>query len=98
MALGGSTGERAMDAEGTRGRWASSSRTCVLGGIGVGDKHLGNGSNAEAILPINQLPKLLGLDKQKATNNITINSNRPLSPSEIAKEAIKAQRRLSYGF
>ena len=73
-------------------------RPTLLGGMGVGDAHNGIGSNAEAILPINQLPKLLGLDKQQATNNITINSNRPLSPSEIAKEAIKAQRRLSYGF
>ena len=73
-------------------------RPTVLGGMGVGDRHNGIGSNAEAILPINQLPKLLGLDKQKATNNITINSNRPLRPAEIARETIKAQRRLSYGF
>ena len=28
------------------------------------DAHNGIGSNAEAILPINQLPKLLGLDKE----------------------------------
>lgn len=37
----------------------------VLGGMGIGDKHNGIGSNAEAILPINQLPKLLGLDKMQ---------------------------------
>ena len=40
-------------------------RPTVLGGIGVGDSHNGIGSNAEAILPINQLPKLLGLDKMQ---------------------------------
>ena len=40
-------------------------RPTVLGGMGVGDKHNGIGSNAEAILPINQLPKLLGLDKMQ---------------------------------
>lgn len=40
-------------------------RPTVLGGIGVGDSHNGIGSGAEAILPINQLPKLLGLDKMQ---------------------------------
>ena len=40
-------------------------RPTVLGGMGVGDAHNGIGSNAEAILPINQLPKLLGLDKMQ---------------------------------
>lgn len=35
----------------------------VLGGIGVGDKHRGAGSNMEAVLPLNKLPELLGLDK-----------------------------------
>ena len=40
-------------------------RPTVLGGMGIGDKHNGIGSNAEAILPINQLPKLLGLDKMQ---------------------------------
>ena len=44
-------------------------RPTVLGGMGVGDKHNGIGSNAEAILPINQLPKLLGLDKLQSNNN-----------------------------
>ena len=33
------------------------------------DAHNGIGSNAEAILPINQLPKLLGLDKMQDNNN-----------------------------
>ena len=40
-------------------------RPTVLGGIGVGDRHNGIGSGVEAILPINQLPKLLGLDKMQ---------------------------------
>ena len=44
-------------------------RPTVLGGMGVGDAHNGIGSNAEAILPINQLPKLLGLDKMQNNNN-----------------------------
>ena len=44
-------------------------RPTVLGGMGVGDRHNGIGSNAEAILPINQLPKLLGLDKIQENNN-----------------------------
>lgn len=40
-------------------------RPTVLGGIGVGDSHNGIGSGAEAILPIKELPKLLGLDKMQ---------------------------------
>ena len=40
--------------------------------MGVGDAHNGIGSNAEAILPINQLPKLLGLDKQQ-NGNLSLN-------------------------
>ena len=40
--------------------------------MGVGDAHNGIGSNAEAILPINQLPKLLGLDK-KQSNGLNLN-------------------------
>ena len=48
-------------------------RPTVLGGMGVGDAHNGIGSNAEAILPINQLPKLLGLDKLQNNNGIALN-------------------------
>ena len=47
-------------------------RPTVLGGMGIGDRHNGIGSNAEAILPINQLPKLLGLDKMK-NNGLSLN-------------------------
>ena len=48
-------------------------RPTVLGGMGIGDRHNGIGSNAEAILPINQLPKLLGLDKLQNNNGIALN-------------------------
>ena len=44
-------------------------RPTVLGGMGIGDKHNGIGSNAEAILPINKLPELLGLNKMQDNNN-----------------------------
>ena len=41
-------------------------RPTVLGsGYGVGDKHNGAGSNMEAVLPLNKLPELLGLDKNE---------------------------------
>ena len=46
-------------------------RPTVLGGMGIGDKHNGIGSGAEAILPINKLPELLGLDKQQEANTQT---------------------------
>lgn len=50
--------------------WKSSGgifrRPTVLGsGYGVGDKHRGAGSNMEAVLPLNKLPELLGLDKNE---------------------------------
>lgn len=46
-------------------------RPTVLGGMGVGDAHNGIGSNAEAILPINKLPELLGLDKVKENKDLS---------------------------
>jgi hypothetical protein len=65
-------------------------RPTVLGGMGVGDRHNGIGSNAEAILPINQLPKLLGLDKQQNGNlslNIeNFNNNREQDVKELVEE------------
>ena len=60
-------------------------RPTVLGGIGVGDKHNGIGSGAEAILPINQLPKLLGLDKMQENNNTPIVVNTILDGKTIAQ-------------
>ena len=60
-------------------------RPTVLGGIGVGDSHNGIGSNAEAILPINQLPKLLGLDKMQENNNSPIVVNTILDGKTIAQ-------------
>ena len=47
-------------------------RPTVLGGIGVGDSHNGIGSGAEAILPIKELPKLLGLDKMQNNGGVTL--------------------------
>ena len=61
-------------------------RPTVLGGMGVGDAHNGIGSNAEAILPINQLPKLLGLDKlQESKSNSPIVVNTILDGKTIAQ-------------
>ena len=60
-------------------------RPTVLGGMGVGDRHNGIGSNAEAILPINQLPKLLGLDKMQDNNNNPIVVNTILDGKTIAQ-------------
>lgn len=37
------------------------------------DAHNGIGSNAEAILPINKLPQLLGLDKQNNSGSLNLN-------------------------
>lgn len=48
-------------------------RPTVLGGVGVGDAHNGMGSNMEAVLPLNQLPKLLGLDKMQSNGNLSLN-------------------------
>ena len=47
-------------------------RPTVLGGMGVGDAHNGIGSGAEAILPIKELPKLLGLDKMQNNSGVTL--------------------------
>ena len=49
------------------------------------DAHNGIGSNAEAILPINQLPKLLGLDKMQDNNNNPIVVNTILDGKTIAQ-------------
>ena len=77
-------------------------RPTVLGGIGVGDKHLGNGSNAEAVLPINQLPKLLGLDKLQNSNGIALNienfnNNTDKDIEYLANELAFYMRRKSIG-
>lgn len=49
--------------------------TVLGGGIGVGDKHRGAGSNMEAVLPLNKLPELLGLDKSEGKGlNVNIDS------------------------
>lgn len=66
-------------------------RPTVLGGMGVGDAHNGIGSNAEAILPINKLPQLLGLDKQNNSGNLSLNienfnNNREQDIKELVEE------------
>ena len=66
-------------------------RPTVLGGMGVGDAHNGIGSNAEAVLPINQLPKLLGLDKMQNNNN-----NNPIVVNTILDGKTIAQTIASY--
>ena len=65
-------------------------RPTILGGMGVGDAHNGIGSNAEAILPINQLPKLLGLDKMQDNNN------RPIIVKTILDGKVIAETIASY--
>ena len=66
-------------------------RPTVLGGIGVGDSHNGIGSGAEAILPIKELPKLLGLDKMQNNNN-----NNPIVVNTILDGKTIAQTIASY--
>lgn len=66
-------------------------RPTVLGGMGIGDAHNGIGSNAEAILPINKLPQLLGLDKQNNSGNLNLNienfnNNREQDIKELVEE------------
>ena len=39
-------------------------RTILPGGVGVGDAIQGGGNAMEAVLPIDRLPSLLGLDRQ----------------------------------
>ena len=83
-------------------RGAIFKRPTVLGGMGVGDKHNGIGSNAEAILPINQLPKLLGLDKLQNSNGIALNienfNNNPDKDIEyLANELAFYMRRKNIG-
>ena len=53
--------------------------------MGVGDAHNGIGGNAEAILPINQLPKLLGLDKMQEPGDRQIVVNTTLDGKIIAQ-------------
>ena len=63
-------------------------RPTVLGGIGVGDSHNGIGSGAEAILPIKELPKLLGLDKIQNNNDKPIIVNTVLDGKTIAQTIV----------
>lgn len=49
-------------------------RPTVFGGMGVGDRHNGIGSGAEAILPIDKLPDILGLDKLYEQSQTPVNT------------------------
>ena len=58
--------------------------------MGVGDRHNGIGSGAEAILPIDKLPEILGLDKMVG-NNLAVNienfhNNREQDINQLAEE------------
>lgn len=68
----------------------------ILGGIGVGDANNGRGRNAEAILPIDELPRLL---REAGMGGMTVNiySPEPLTPSEIARQIKNTQKKLSLG-
>ena len=58
--------------------------------MGIGDRHNGIGSGAEAILPIDKLPEILGLDKMVGNNlavNIeNFNNNREQDINQLAEE------------
>lgn len=67
-------------------------KTVLPGGIGVGDASYGGvGNNAEAILPINKLPELLGLDKKQNDSGLHLNieqfnNNREQDIEKLANE------------
>ena len=76
-------------------------RPTVFGGMGIGDRHNGIGSGAEAILPIDKLPEILGLDKMVGNNvavNIdTFNNNREQDINQLAEEIAFYLRRKKMG-
>lgn len=67
-------------------------RTILPDGTGVGDAKFGGvGNNPEAILPINKLPELLGLDKKENNGGISLNierfeNNREQDIEQLANE------------
>ena len=67
-------------------------KTVLPNGMGVGDASFGGvGNNAEAILPINKLPELLGLDKRQDHGGLTLNidqfnNNRDYDIEKLADE------------
>ena len=60
--------------------------------MGIGDRHNGIGSGAEAILPIDKLPEILGLDKMVGNSlgvNIeNFNNNREQDIDQLAEEIV----------
>lgn len=65
-------------------------RPTVLGNVGVGDGYKGMGANAEAVLPIDKLPQLLGLDKKQGSEFKLIienfENNRDMDIEQLVKE------------
>ena len=67
-------------------------KTVLPSGYGVGDASFGGvGNNAEAVLPINKLPELLGLDKKENNGGISLNierfeNNREQDIEQLANE------------
>lgn len=74
-------------------------KTVLPNGIGVGDASFGGvGNNAEAILPINKLPELLGLDKRQNDGGLQLNiqefnNNRDYDIERLADELAYYLRR-----
>lgn len=73
--------------------------TVLPGGIGVGDKFNGKGSNAEAVIPLDSMyENIRGIVKEESKSNINQNINiysKTDSPSEIARRFRNEQRRLA---
>lgn len=65
-------------------------RPTVIGSRGVGDGFKGMGANAEAVLPIDKLPSLLGLDKKQGAefklNIENFNNEREQDIEQLVKE------------
>ena len=81
-------------------------RTVLPNGMGVGDSSfggVGSGNNPEAILPIKELPKLLGLDKRTNDGGLTLNisefnNNRDYDIEKLANElAYYLKRKQAFG-
>ena len=67
-------------------------KTVLPSGYGVGDKSFGGvGNNAEAVIPLDHLPKLLGLDKKQNDGGLHLNiqefnNNRDYDIEKLADE------------
>lgn len=75
----------------------------VLGNIGVGDAFNGQGSKAEAVVPLDEMYSKISdminsSNSNKSNVNLVINSPKALSPGESAKEIKRAYREMGYSF